>query len=184
MTHPLDGLLTAVKKGDLSQIAELRDLSDLDLTASVRRALLAECIADGKFPHAGSDEANFLITLLSQIDRQVIEKERNSIESKKTDIGASIKEILLSNPGRLGSAQEIAKKIGGDPDENSQPTVDRSKFDGFEFTPSELSNESHGLSLNNVNDIVKNYQEKVVASASEANKIVEEESQDKKSQNS
>lgn len=184
MSHPLDGLMSTITTGDFSQHSELSNIDDLDLTCKVRRAYLAKILENGELPQAGTDEAVFLLNLLSAMERQVIDKERNNIANKKIDVGEQIREIMLAFPGRLGSAQELAKQIGGTPDETVvEIPADLSKLEGFEFKPSELNNEPHGLDLDKVKQIVTKYQQKIVEEASSANKTAEVGNLGKKSQN-
>lgn len=179
MAHPLDGLLKTLENGDFNKDEKLAETSDLEVTQGVRKAMLANMLEGGNLPLPGSDEANFLITLLSTIDKQFVDKQKLDLESKRADIADDIKNLMIKYPGRLGSAQEIAKRIGGDPDESIVDIdVDKSVFSTFSFTSGELSNESPNLELTDVKKIVKNYQEKQIALASEGNNTSAEENQD------
>lgn len=179
MAHPLDGVLKTLENGDFSKNEKLAEISDLELTQGVRKAMLANMLDGGNLPLPGSDEANFLITLLSTIDKQFVDKQKLDLESKRADIADDIKNLMIKYPGRLGSAQEIAKRIGGDPDESIiDIDVDKSIFSTFSFTSGELSNESPNLELTDVKKIVKEYQANQLALASEDSSILAEENQD------
>lgn len=170
MAHPLDGLLKTINDGDFSKNEKLTEISDLDITQNVRRAWLADALTEGKLPAPGTDESYFLINLLGTMDKQVFDKQKLDLENKRTDIADEIKNLMVSYPGRLGSAQEIAKRIGGDPDTTiTDIEVDKTAFSTYTFTDGELSTESPKLELTDVNKLVKEYKAKQVALASEDN---------------
>lgn len=177
MAHPLDGLIETFKNGDFSKNEQLAESSDFDITQSVRKAWLADILKDKKLPEAGSDEAAFLITLLGTIDKQNLDRQKIELDSKKVEIDEEIKNIMLANPGRLGSAQDIAKRIGGDPDETIiDIPVDKKVFEKFTFIEGEISEiKEQTLTMSDVNKLVKDFKAKQVSSASEGNNTSEEE---------
>jgi hypothetical protein len=184
---PLDALLKVVNQGELTECDKLANMDSLDITQKVRLSYLAKCVDEG-MPSLDSEASISFLNLLNHIDDQVkmklrLEIDRQKLEVDKTnsDSISAIKDILLANPSRLGSAQELAKRVGGDPVETFEiPITDKSKLEGYDFLPGQLSNEHHGLDITSAKELRDEYARRKAAEAKAAvgNKTLVAENQD------
>jgi len=126
----------------LEDNAVVTDDDTLQLTQRVRRKLLRQMVSEGKLPEEPKSQ-QVLLAALKDMDKQVVDKKRLTIESKNTDNAAQIARMAEAITDKLGGS-DIFKRAGT----GNVPSTQEALLPKYEPVPGEMETNMSGENYN------------------------------------